>query len=221
MSFFQFKKTLYILGLALLCFSCCTYADPSADIFSSRLFEHVEKEYGQDARERIERWQKLILNEQNELEKNKLRSVNSFFNRISFKEDITVWQKNDYWATPVEFLSRNSGDCEDFTIAKYFTLRALNIPSQKLRLMYVRALRVKQSHMVLAYFEQPDGMPLILDNLNGKILPANYRRDLKPIYSLNINTLWGDKAQGRGRKIKTLSAHSTWQSLINKIERGQ
>ena len=87
--------------------------------------------------------------------------------------------------------------------------------------MYVRALRLKQSHMVLAYFENPDAMPLILDNINEKILPANYRKDLQPIYSFNGDGLWAAKAQGRGRKIKNKGGHSSWESLMNKIERGQ
>ncbi len=205
----------------LFLFTCFIYADSPVDIFPPGLFERVEKEYDADARARVERWQSLVLNKQDVSEKGKLRSVNSFFNRIRFVDDIKVWQKKDYWATPVEFLSKNAGDCEDFTIAKYFTLRALNIPAEKLRLMYVRALRINQSHMVLAYFETPDAMPLILDNLNGKILPANYRRDLKPIYSFNADGLWAAKAKGRGRKIKNKGGHSSWKSLLSKIERGQ
>lgn len=196
-------------------------ADSPIDIFPPGLFERVEQDYDEDARERVEDWQKLVVNSQADSEKDKLNSVNRFFNRIRFVDDIRVWKQKDYWATPVEFLGRNAGDCEDFTIAKYFTLRALGIPGEKLRLMYVRALRLKQSHMVLAYFETPDAMPLVLDNINKKILPANYRRDLQPIYSFNGDGLWAAKAQGRGRKIKEKGTHSTWESLINRIERGQ
>ncbi len=208
---------LYLLFL----FTRFLHADSPVDIFPPGLFERVEKEYNKDARERVERWQSLVISEQDSSEKEKLHIVNDFFNRIRFVDDMRVWQKKDYWATPVEFLGRNAGDCEDFTIAKYFTLRALGVPSEKLRLMYVRALRLKQSHMVLAYFETPDAMPLILDNINEKILPANYRKDLQPIYSFNGDGLWAAKAQGRGRKIKNKGGHSSWESLMNKIERGQ
>jgi predicted transglutaminase-like cysteine proteinase len=205
----------------LFLFACFLHADSPIDIFPPGLFAQVEEEYGSDARERVEQWQSLVLDEQTNSEKDKLHSVNRFFNRIRFVDDIRVWNQKDYWATPVEFLGRNAGDCEDFTIAKYFTLRALGVSAEKLRLMYVRALRLKQSHMVLAYFETPDAMPLILDNINKKILPANYRKDLQPIYSFNGDGLWAAKAQGRGRKLKNKGGHSSWQNLMNRIERGQ
>ncbi|GAA0810172.1 transglutaminase-like cysteine peptidase [Colwellia sp. D2M02] len=196
------------------------YADAVIDIFSPDLFNKVEKEYNQEARERVEQWQQLVLSVQAEKEEEKLAQVNRFFNRVRFVDDIRVWEQEDYWATPIEFLGRNAGDCEDFAIAKYFTLRALGIAPEKLRLMYVRALKLKQSHMVLAYFKEPESMPLILDNINKQILPANYRRDLQPIYSFNADGLWAAKAQGRGRKIKNKGGHSAWESLMNKIEHG-
>lgn len=210
-----------IVILALSVFILDISADSPIDIFPPGLFDRVEKDYDKDARERVEAWQQLVISEQDNSEQGKLESVNRFFNRVRFVDDIRVWGQKDYWATPVEFLGRNAGDCEDFTIAKYFTLRALGIPSEKLRLMYVRALRLKQSHMVLAYFETPDAMPLVLDNINEKILPANYRQDLQPIYSFNGDGLWAAKAQGRGRKIKEEGSHSLWETLMNRIERGQ
>jgi predicted transglutaminase-like cysteine proteinase len=220
---YSFNKSLKILSGFSLFYFCIfwLHADSPIDIFPPGLFDRVEKNYDKDARERVEAWQQLVISEQDNSEQGKLESVNRFFNRVRFVDDIRVWGQKDYWATPVEFLGRNAGDCEDFTIAKYFTLRALGIPSEKLRLMYVRALRLKQSHMVLAYFETPDAMPLVLDNINEKILPANYRQDLQPIYSFNGDGLWAAKAQGRGRKIKEEGSHSLWETLMNRIERGQ
>ncbi len=205
-----------ILGLS---FIFIIHAEATLNIFPIGLAIKVEQEYGKKARKRIERWQSLVSSSQNDIERDKLNKVNKFFNRIRFVTDIRVWKQQDYWATPVEFLGRNAGDCEDFSIAKYFTLRALGISSEKLRLMYVRAIRLNQSHMVLAYFEEPSAMPLILDNINRKILPANKRHDLQPIYSFNGDGLWAAKAQGRGRKIKNKGGHSSWESVINRIER--
>ncbi len=196
-------------------------ANTPINIFPEGLLERVEQQYGEDAKERVEEWQTLVDDAQQDSEKEKLTRVNRFFNEVRFVEDERVWGQKDYWATPVEFLGKNAGDCEDFTIAKYFTLRALGIEEDKLRLMYVRALRIRQSHMVLAYFETPDAMPLVLDNINRKILPASYRRDLKPIYSFNADGLWAAKAQGRGRKIKEKGSHSSWQDIINRIEHGE
>lgn len=209
----------WIAAIFGLSFIFIIHAESALDIFPLGLAAKVEQEYGKKARKRVERWQLLVTSSQNDVEQDKLTKVNKFFNRIRFVDDIRVWKQQDYWATPVEFLGRNAGDCEDFSIAKYFTLRALGISSEKLRLMYVRALKRNQSHMVLAYFEEPSAMPLILDNINRKILPANKRHDLQPIYSFNGDGLWAAKAQGRGRKIKNKGGHSAWKSVINRIER--
>ncbi len=206
--------------LASLCWLAILslHADLPLDMFPPGLFSQVEDEYGGGARKRVEQWHSLVVDTQDSPESDKLLRVNTFFNRIRFIDDIRVWKQEDYWATPVEFLGRNAGDCEDFSIAKYFTLRALGISSEKLRLMYVRALKLNRAHMVLAYFKEPDAMPLILDNINRKILPADQRRDLQPIYSFNGDGLWAAKAQGRGRKIRNKSGHSSWRAMMNRIE---
>jgi len=62
-------------------------------------------------------------------------------------------------------LASNGADCEDFSIAKYFALKELGVPIQRLRITYVKAVRLNQAHMVLAYYPEPDAVPLILDNL--------------------------------------------------------
>ena len=61
---------------------------------------------------------------------------------MRFIDDIIHWNKVDYWATPIEFLASHGGDCEDFAIAKYFTLIQLGIPEEQLTLTYVKALRL-------------------------------------------------------------------------------
>jgi predicted transglutaminase-like cysteine proteinase len=69
----------------------------------------------------------------------KLEAVNQFFNRrIVFRDDQEVWHTDDYWASPLETLSQGMGDCEDFAIAKYFSLLAVGVPASRLRLVYVR-----------------------------------------------------------------------------------
>lgn len=213
------NKLIIVFLLFFIVFSI--HADAPIDIFPPGLLERVESDYNKNARERVEKWQSLVNNHQNNTEQDKLKLVNSFFNIIRHVNDIRVWGQEDYWATPVEFLGKNMGDCEDFTIAKYFTLRALGVPADKLRLMYVRAIKQRKSHMVLAYFNEPDSMPLILDNLNKKILPANVRKDLKPIFSFNGDGLWAAKAQGRGKKIRGKGGNNLWESLMGRIESGQ
>ena len=82
----------------------------------------------------------------------KLEKVNRFFNQVNFVSDAIHWQKKDYWATPIEFLASDGGDCEDFALAKYFTLKMLGVPEKKLNLTYVKAWKLNQSHMVLTYY---------------------------------------------------------------------
>jgi len=155
----------------------------------------------------------MLISLNKETKEDQLFEVNSFFNKLEFKDDIEHWGQNDYWATPVEFLATQAGDCEDYTIAKYFSLVELGIPSEKLRLMYVTALRPRQAHMVLSYYDTPTSIPLILDNINKRILPANQRRDLIPIYSFNGNGLWLAKSQGRGKQVQSGGNNSLWEDL--------
>ena len=94
-------------------------------------------------------------------------------------------QVGEYWATPAEALIRGQGDCEDYAIAKFFTLTRMGVAANKLRLSYVKALGRNQAHMVLAYYATPDSEPLLLDNLKPQIKPASQRKDLLPVYAFN------------------------------------
>ena len=135
--------------------------------------------YGSSGGVAIREWRSLVASLRGQSDAEQLRRVNDFANRrIRFAEDLTVWQKVDYWASPLESLGRGLGDCEDYVIAKYFTLRELGIPTAKLRLIYVRARiggphsSITQAHMVLGYYVTPQAIPLVLDNLLGEIRPA-------------------------------------------------
>jgi len=138
-----------------------------------------------DVSKRLEAWRKITRNEYALSTTAKLLQVNNFFNRLAFKSDQENWGLGDYWASPIEFLSSNAGDCEDYAIAKYFTLTLMGIPIDRLRIVYVKAANLGQAHMVLAYYEALNQDPLILDNLNPMILPASKRPDLIPVYSFN------------------------------------
>ncbi|WP_330221510.1 transglutaminase-like cysteine peptidase [Marinomonas phaeophyticola] len=143
--------------------------------------------------------------------------MNDFFNQMDFVDDIIHWGKEDYWATPIEFLGTRGGDCEDFTIAKYFSLRELGVPDEKLRLVYVKALTLDQHHMVLAYYHKPTAIPVLLDNLDKTLKPANKRRDLLPIYSFNAKNLWLSKEKGRGVLVGGSSRLSLWTDLNSRL----
>ncbi len=187
---------------------------------SNRLIAYVGKQYGENAKLRILDWQKLIATGKSAPIQEKLKLANDFFNRVEFVSDLRHWGKADYWATPVEMLATNGGDCEDFAIGKYFTLLAMGVPVESLRITYVRALRfnpVDQAHMVLAYYTEPDADPLILDNLDKAIWPASERDDLVPVYSFNGAGLWLAKERGAGRKVGKADRISLWNDLLARM----
>lgn len=181
------------------------------------ILENAESRYGNlgTAKQRILDWDALIKNSANLPEADKLGEVNRFFNRtIRFTDDIRLWQQNDYWATPVEMLVKGAGDCEDYSIAKYFTLRRLGIPSEKLRITYVKALNYNQAHMVLTYYASPTAEPLVLDNLINDIRPASQRKDLLPVYAFNAEGLYLAGSNTRKSDTKKLSR---WQDILKKM----
>lgn len=154
-------------------------------------------------------------------DKEKLRQINDYFNRHirQFDEDINIWGKSDYWATPLESLGKQRGDCEDYSIAKYLFLKQL-LPDDRLRLTYVRAQiggphsKIFLAHMVLSYYDTPAAEPLILDNLISDIRPASRRKDLRPIFSFNSEGLWvGMDKEDKGNSAGHLSR---WRDVLKR-----
>ncbi len=142
------------------------------------------------ARQKIAEWQQLVehLRSQSDLER--LEQTNRFFNKLTFVNDDKLWQREDYWASPNEMLSRGAGDCEDYAIAKFFSLKQAGIDESRLRLAYVRSLTLNQAHMVLLVIPEHGGTALVLDNLITDILPVSDRDDLMPVYAFNSEDLW-------------------------------
>lgn len=179
----------------------------------------ARQRYGEDANKNIVDLQQLVSQLKTAPDTEKLKKINDFFNnKIAFADDIDVWAQTDYWATPLESIGRQAGDCEDFSIAKYMFLKAANIPNDKLRLTYVRAEvnfqghRSVRAHMVLSYYATPQSEPLILDSLIKEISPASQRKDLSPIFSFNDKGLW----VGNSNKPKSDSqSHlSKWRDVL-------
>lgn len=209
--------------VALLCLSISVFSNASylLPVFKPEMLESIRNQYGDQALSRVELWRDLLEEGKAESDWVKVNKVNKFFNdQIQYKSDQAHWGQADYWATPLETLGTAAGDCEDFAIAKYVSLRAMGVPDNKLRIMYVRALSVNEPHMVLIYMETEDSVPLVLDNLIKKVQPATRRPDLKPIYGFNAEGLWLAKAQGLGRKVEGKTGGSNWQDLLNRIEKG-
>ena len=113
--------------------------------------------------------------------------VNRFWNGWPYRADAEVWGQEDYWAAPAEFLSR-SGDCEDYCIAKYFTLRELGVPADAMRIVIVRETIRGRAHAVLAVYDGPQVH--ILDNLRDQVRPMRRVRNYQPHFSVNENGRW-------------------------------
>lgn len=195
---------------------------PSTVVFSKALISadvihHIENKYQGWQKRRFVAWAKLIQNNRDKSEREKLTLVNNFFNLLEYRSDAKVVGRKDTWATPVEFIASGGGDCEDFAIAKYFTLEAMGVPTDKLLISYVQAVKLRVAHMVLTYYKTPGAMPLVLDNLIAEIKPADQRTDLKPVYSFNAKGLWLAKQRGQGRRVSGADRISLWNDLNRRM----
>ena len=182
-----------------------------------KILQKAQDKYGQEARGRLVSWEE-ILKHDGSTDRDKLEKINSFFNKkIVFSNDIDIYGVNDYWATPVEFLSRGTGDCEDYAIAKYFSLKIMGIAEEKLRIAYVKALQYNMFHMVMLYYSNPGAEPLILDSLVDSIKPASERRDLLPIFTFNGAGLWLAHDRGQGKLAGKSSRLTAWNDLLQRM----
>jgi len=205
-------------GACLVVLPTLQAADP---LVTSDMLKQLNIEYSPEAYNRGKALNHLLATLENQNIDTQLKEVNRFFNQFQYKEDIDHWGEKDYWATPQEFIGTQHGDCEDYVIAKYFSLRKLGVPDDRLYLTYVKALNLNVAHMVLSYFETPSSIPLVLDNYNPRILEASKRRDLLPVYSFNANSLFLSNASaGLGKSLPTDKIkNSKWQKLLADIKK--
>ncbi len=190
-----------------------------AGVNFDRLLQLANQRYGESGVAAVNAWRDMMTQAEAQPEVAKLRRVNEFFNRkMRSGDDKLIWGEPDYWATPLESLGQAKGDCEDFAIAKYVTLKLLGVPSEKLRLTYVRARiggaqsTVVQAHMILSYYAAPGDEPLVLDNLISDIRPASRRPDLTTVFGFNTEGLW---VGGAGAPAASATQRlSKWQSLL-------
>jgi predicted transglutaminase-like cysteine proteinase len=193
-----------------------TTAQASGSGMSAGLLAQVQHLWGTQAAGRVLDWQRHLLSVAGapDSELAQLSAVNTYWNRTRYAEDPRQWGQADYWATPVEMLGSNGGDCEDYVFGKYFTLRQLGMPAGKLRITYVRAAGLTEGHMVLAYYATFDADPLILDNMTDEMLPASRREDLQPVYSFNDDDLWAAGVSGRAGSANQVRA---WRELLERM----
>lgn len=191
-----------------------------ANLDPARLRQSMQRLYGQAGIAVLEEWFALLDRLAGAELDVQLKGVNDFFNRrVRWVDDDKNWGPVDHWATPLETLGQGKGDCEDYSIAKYITLKQLGVPSHQLRMIYVKARigrsNITQAHMVLGWYEAPAAEPLILDNLVPSITPAERRTDLDPVFSFNSEGLWaGGSSQSRADPLARLSR---WRGVIDRM----
>lgn len=132
-------------------------------------------------------WQALVKNLRGLSRREQLRAANSELNKVRYITDIENWGLPDYWATIGQFLIRD-GDCEDYAIAKYMTLKALGFPPADMRILIVQDLNLGVPHAVLAV--RFEGQWLILDNQIREVMPDKAIVHYRPIYSINEQFWW-------------------------------
>lgn len=202
---------------------CCATLSVLAALDPAHLKEQLIARFGPARVVLLNSWLQTVNSAKSQGDEAKLKRINDFVNRnIGFEDDFSIWQQSDYWATPLETIGQGRGDCEDFAIFKYLSLRAAGIPDSRLRLIYVKAKLntpngpMLQAHMVLAYYATPNTEPLVLDNLDATIRPASKRSDLHPVFSFNGGAIFAgisgkDKAAAGG-----IGRLSRWEDLMQR-----
>ncbi|XXJ20630.1 transglutaminase-like cysteine peptidase [Desulfovibrio caledoniensis] len=132
-------------------------------------------------------WETLKAQAKGKSELDRLKAVTKFFNKWPYRLDKANWGVSDYWATPWEFLKK-SGDCEDYSIAKFYALEELGFTGDQLRIVAVRDAIRGIGHAVLAVYAKDD--IYILDNQTDMVLSHEKYKHYIPQYSVNEHYRW-------------------------------
>ncbi|MBI3453477.1 MAG: transglutaminase-like cysteine peptidase [Rhodospirillales bacterium] len=135
----------------------------------------------------LQEWRELLADLANEDRLTQLYQVNRFMNRVPYITDPVNYGLPDYWATPLQFAAKD-GDCEDYAIAKYFSLKALGVPASDMRIVVLDDLNLRIPHAVLVVYLE--GRALVLDNQISRVVTADSIRHYRPVYSINEQGWW-------------------------------
>ncbi len=132
-------------------------------------------------------WQAFLGDQEQRDPMAQLDAVNRYMNEHRYIIDPRNWGVEDYWATPLQFFDRD-GDCEDYAIAKFMSLRALGWPSERMRIVVLNDMNLRAQHAVLAVAVQ--GQAYVLDNQSPVVMAAERIRHYRPVYSVNELAWW-------------------------------
>ncbi len=131
----------------------------------------------------MRQWRDLVTAARTASRESQLQMVNVFFNKFQYRSDSEAYGRRDYWASPIAFL-QNSGDCEDYAVAKYTTLLILGFHDSDMRVMaVVDNNRGGIGHAVLSVATTNGSM--ILDNLNDGVYSDNQQTGYEPRFAVN------------------------------------
>ncbi len=136
---------------------------------------------------RVQEWRAFLDTLAGKPKHAQVEAVNRHMNRYAYIEDLPNYGVPDYWATPREFFSKD-GDCEDYAIAKYMSLRQLGFAESQLRLVVLQDLNLNVAHAVLVVYL--DGKAWLLDNQIKQVIETEKVRHYRPLFSINERSWW-------------------------------
>lgn len=132
-------------------------------------------------------WMKFLKKQRGKDKLTLLSVINNRMNKAKYILDKDNWGVKDYWASPGEFMVK-FGDCEDFAIIKFLSLRMLGFKEEELRVVAVKDLNLKIGHAVMIAFV--GGKTYVLDNQIKQVVEAKTILHYQPVFSINSNTWW-------------------------------
>jgi len=197
------------------------WAVQAHSVFSVTPFQRVQilKEYDPDALRRLDDFADRLARLRALEPARRMNELNTYVNGYRSEYDGVIHRREEYWATPREFLIAGYGDCEEYAMTKYFALLELGQDPQSLCLGIVRDRYSGGGHMVLLIFENALPSPLVLDNLSFKILPMSQRSDLTFESCFDAAGRYTIDASGRKKGIG--GKERRFENLIKRIEAGR
>ena len=135
-------------------------------------------------------WQKFIKELEGKDRLEQITAVNDYMNKARYVRDPPNWNVKDYWETPFEFFDKQ-GDCEDYAIIKYLTLKFLGFKPRDMRIVVLKDLNLRIGHAVLVVYHK--GRPLVLDNQTDEVVDAKRIRHYRARYSINEEFWWSHR----------------------------
>ena len=133
------------------------------------------------------RWREFLATIRHAPPMTQLKAVNDYLNRIAYVADIENYGVDDYWATPRQFFAKG-GDCEDYAIAKYLSLRALGWPAERLRIAVVNDTDRDLVHAALVVYHR--GAGYVLDIEIPEVTDQRKVPRYKPIFAIGETGWW-------------------------------